>query len=85
MPSPTVYFVRHGQTEWECRGRFQGTQDIPLNDLGKEQAIRSGELLTDILARDSHNPAKVPFVSSPLGARAQHDGVAARCAWRAAA
>jgi probable phosphoglycerate mutase len=64
---PTVYFVRQGQTEWNAAGRFQGSQDIPLNDIGKGQAVRSGELLADILANDSHDPAKMPFVSSPLG------------------
>ncbi|MEH2512464.1 broad specificity phosphatase PhoE [Nitrobacteraceae bacterium AZCC 1564] len=64
---PTVYFVRHGQTEWNAAGRFQGSQDIPLNDIGKGQAVRSGELLADILAGDSHDPVKMPFVSSPLG------------------
>ena len=64
---PTIYYIRHGQTEWNAEGRFQGNQDIPLNDLGKAQAIRAGELLAEILANDSHNPLKTPFVSSPLG------------------
>ncbi len=64
---PTIYYIRHGQTEWNAEGRFQGNQDIPLNDLGKAQAIRAGELLAEILARDEHDPSKTPFVSSPLG------------------
>lgn len=67
MANPTVYFVRHGQTEWNAAGRFQGTQDIPLNALGKTQAVRAGELLVGILAGDGHDPLKTPFVSSPLG------------------
>ncbi len=67
MPGPAVYYVRHGQTDWNAMGRFQGNQDIALNALGKQQAIRAGELLVDILANDHHDPEKIPFVSSPLG------------------
>lgn len=64
---PTIYYIRHGQTEWNAEGRFQGNQDVPLNELGKQQAIRAGELLEGILKDDGHDPLKTPFVSSPLG------------------
>ncbi|MDU6239788.1 MAG: histidine phosphatase family protein, partial [Bradyrhizobium sp.] len=29
MPRPTIYYIRHGETEWNALGRLQGTQDIP--------------------------------------------------------
>jgi uncharacterized phosphatase len=36
----TLLFVRHGETAWNREGRFQGIQDIPLNEEGRRQAIR---------------------------------------------
>ena len=32
------YFIRHGETDWNCRGIHMGSQDIPLNVLGIKQA-----------------------------------------------
>ena len=39
---PLVYFVRHGQTDWNAEDRLQGQADIDINALGREQADRNG-------------------------------------------
>jgi broad specificity phosphatase PhoE len=67
MPAPTIYYIRHGETAWNAEGRFQGSQDIPLNDLGRRQAADAGSILTGLVARDGHNEASLAFVASPLG------------------
>lgn len=64
---PTIYYIRHGETEWNALGRLQGTQDIPLNALGEVQATHAGGVLAQLLARDGQDPANIPFVASPLG------------------
>ncbi len=38
-----MYFVRHGNTEYNEQRRCQGTTDLPLNELGRRQAAALGE------------------------------------------
>jgi probable phosphoglycerate mutase len=70
MPAPTIYYIRHGETSWNAAGRLQGAQDAPLNELGRRQAARAGNILADLFVRDRRDKSTLAFVSSPLG-RAQ--------------
>jgi|SRR5689334_6964644 len=67
MPAPTIYYIRHGETSWNAEGRLQGTLDIPLNELGRKQAVHAGNILGELLVRDGHDKRTIPFVASPLG------------------
>jgi broad specificity phosphatase PhoE len=64
---PILYYIRHGETDWNVEGRLQGQRDLPINANGRAQAYRCGEVLRDLFARDAINPASLDFVSSPLG------------------
>ena len=38
---PRILLVRHGESEWNAAGRWQGQADPPLTDLGRSQARRA--------------------------------------------
>ena len=42
-----LLLVRHGQSEWNAMGRWQGKANPPLTDLGKEQALIAAKKLPD--------------------------------------
>ncbi|WP_211337849.1 histidine phosphatase family protein [Blastomonas fulva] len=56
-----IYVIRHGETEWNAQGRFQGKLDSILTNTGAKQAEAVGKRLAKLdLSVDL-------FVTSPLG------------------
>lgn len=45
-----LLLVRHGETAHNAEGRWQGQSDIPLSDIGREQARRLADILPRIHA-----------------------------------
>jgi broad specificity phosphatase PhoE len=73
-PNPPIYFIRHGETDWNREGRIQGQIDIPLNDAGHQQAIAISRGLKTFLGK-----VKIDlFVVSPLTRTRQTMGYLAR-------
>lgn len=67
-----IYFVRHGQTDWNKALRWQGSSDNELNQLGREQARQVSAYFVE------HHIQPSVVLSSPLKrARATAECIAA--------
>jgi broad specificity phosphatase PhoE len=63
---PTLYYIRHGETDWNVARRLQGRRDVPLNARGRDQARHCGDILRDLLAQRCRDPANLDYQASPL-------------------
>ena len=62
-----IILVRHGETEWNREGRFQGQIDIPLNKNGKKQALSAASYLSDICFNKAFSSAmKRPYETAQI-------------------
>ncbi|MEB3257295.1 MAG: histidine phosphatase family protein [Cyanobacteriota bacterium] len=52
---PRLLLVRHGETDWNRQGRFQGQIDIPLNSQGKHQARAAGDFLSSVAIQRAYS------------------------------
>jgi probable phosphoglycerate mutase len=63
LPMRRLLLWRHGQTEWNLTGRFQGQMDPPLDREGRDQAVRTAPHLV----ATGLSAASTVVVSSDLG------------------
>ena len=71
MPDfPKIWFLRHGQTEWNRAYRLQGQLDSPLTEQGLADARRQARIMAPILDSDP------TLFASPLGRARQTADIA---------
>ena len=89
MSTTELILIRHGETDWNRELRFQGHADVPLNDIGHEQARRVGlrlasEAIQHIVSSDLMRAQQTAMpaashlllpVATTVGLREQNFGV----------
>lgn len=72
---PRLLLVRHGETDWNRQGRFQGQIDIPLNDNGRAQAAAAGTYLRKLIFQRAYTSSMSRPRQTAEGILSHHPGV----------
>jgi broad specificity phosphatase PhoE len=63
---PVLYFIRHGETDFNVAQRLQGRSETSLNARGRTQSREIAGVLRGLFERNPHRPSDFAYVSSPL-------------------
>ena len=63
---PVLYFIRHGETDFNVAQRLQGRSETRLNARGRTQGREIAGVLRELFERERHRPSDFAYVSSPL-------------------
>ncbi len=63
---PVLYYIRHGETDFNVEGRLQGRRDTVLNATGRRQAAKCAAVLHGLFARERRHAGDFDYVASPL-------------------
>ncbi|MCP9817349.1 histidine phosphatase family protein [Synechococcus sp. GreenBA-s] len=72
---PRLLLVRHGETDWNRQGRFQGQIDIPLNENGRAQAAAAGDFLRGVTVHRAYTSSMARPRQTAEGILRHHPGV----------
>ena len=61
-----LFFLRHGETDWNAQSRYQGTTDTHLSEIGRRQVESNADLLQKQLNGMGAETSDLNFASSPL-------------------
>jgi broad specificity phosphatase PhoE len=64
MDKGYIFFVRHGQTDWNIKRLMQGRDEIPLNEVGISQANEAAQLFKESSSKSGVHFDRV--ITSPL-------------------
>lgn len=78
MGQTTVWIIRHGETEWNRLGRWQGQKDTDLSELGRRQAEATAQRMRSI-PLDAIYSSDLRRASQTAAAAAGYHGLAVTC------